>query len=377
MMKKIPLSLATMGGREMSYIKEAFDSNWIAPLGPNVDGFERDLGKYLTIDPERVVALGSGTAAIHLALIQIGVGPGDEVVCQSFTFAASANPIVYLGATPVLVDSEPDTWNISPELLEEAILDRRAATGHYPKAIIAADLYGMPCRMGEVREIAARYSIPVIEDSAEALGSNYGGKACGTLGDWGILSFNGNKIITTSGGGALVCPTGADAARTLFLATQARENRPYYHHETVGYNYRLSNVCAGIGRGQMEALPRFTERRRAIHSLYRKLLERVEGIKVMKNPEPRFDSNFWLTCITLEDKISPDALRLHLAGTGIEARLLWKPLHLQPVFAAAPAYVDGTAERLFDRGLCLPSGAGLSDGDIERVAKEIMVYVGR
>jgi dTDP-4-amino-4,6-dideoxygalactose transaminase len=302
------------------------------------------------------------------------------VICQSFTFAASAFPITYLGATPVLVDSEPDTWNISPALLEKAIIDRHAKTGRYPKAIIAVDLYGIPYKAREVGEIAARYAIPVVEDAAEALGSVYRGKKCGTLGDWGVLSFNGNKIITTSGGGALICPTTETAARTIFLATQAREDKPYYYHKTTGYNYRLSNVCAGIGRGQMEALPQFVARRRAIHALYRRLFEGVEGIEVKENPSAEFDSNFWLTCISLRGAsagsgddagITPDAIRRHLASKGIESRLLWRPLHLQPLFAAAPAYIDGTSERIFDHGLCLPSGAGLSDEDVERVVTEI------
>jgi dTDP-4-amino-4,6-dideoxygalactose transaminase len=366
-----------MGGRELDFVHEAFTGGWVAPLGPNVERFERDLAEYLGGD-RPVVALSSGTAALHLALAQIGVGWGDEVVCQSFTFAASANPIVYLGATPVFVDSEPSTWNMSPELLERAIEHRCATTGRPPKAIIAVDLYGMPCRMDEIRRVAARYNIPVVEDSAEALGSTLDGRHCGTLADWGVLSFNGNKIITTSGGGALVCPAAPQAARTLFLATQARENRPYYHHETIGYNYRLSNVCAGIGRGQMLALPRFVERRREIHSLYRALLADVEGIRVMDDPDSRFDSNFWLTCVTLEGeaakRTTPDALRLHLAEAGIEARLLWKPLHMQPVFATAPAYVDGTAQRIFEHGLCLPSGAGLTDNDIERVVHRIKTH---
>jgi dTDP-4-amino-4,6-dideoxygalactose transaminase len=356
-----------MGGREAKYVKEAFDTNWVAPLGPNVDGFERDLEKFL--GTAHVVALSSGTAALHLALIGLGVSQGDEVVCQSFTFAASAFPITYLGATPVLVDSEPDTWNISPALLEKAITDRHAKTGRLPRAIIAVDLYGMPYKAREVGEIAARYGIPVVEDAAEALGSVYRGQNCGTLGDWGVLSFNGNKIITTSGGGALVCPSAETAARTVFLATQAREDKPYYYHKTTGYNYRLSNICAGIGRGQMMALPEFVARRRAIHTLYHQLLKGVDGVEVKENPAARFDSNFWLTCVTLDR--DPDAIRRRLASAGIESRLLWRPLHLQPVFAAAPAYVDGTAEEIFAKGLCLPSGAGLTDQDVERVANEI------
>ncbi len=373
----IKLSLATMGGHEQEYVKEAFDTGWVVPLGPNVDGFETALAEYLG-GGRRVVALSSGTAAIHLALIELGVGAGDEVVCQSFTFAASANPIVYLGATPVLVDSEPGTWNISPVLLEEAIVDRKAKTGHYPVAIIAVHLYGMPARMEEICTIAARYGIPVIEDAAEALGSEYKGDKCGTLGDFGVLSFNGNKIITTSGGGALVCRTAGQAAHALFLATQARESRPYYHHETIGYNYRLSNVCAGIGRGQMRVLPRFVARRRRIHTLYSELFREVEEIEVMENPDAGFDSNFWLTCIALKGGkrgATPDKVRLHLASVDVEARLLWKPLHLQPVFSRTPAYIDGTSERVFAGGLCIPSGSSLTDGDVERVASEVIKIV--
>lgn len=366
-----------MGGREQEYVKQAFDSNWIAPLGPNVDGFEHDLETYLGGDV-RVVALSSGTAALHLAMIQLGVGPQDEVVCQSFTFAASANPIVYQGATPVFVDSEPDTWNISPDLLEKAILDRKKQTGRYPKAVVAVHLFGMPARMDEIAAVASRYGIPVIEDAAEALGSQYKGIRCGALGTFGILSFNGNKIITTSGGGALVCKSREDAGRTLFLATQAREKRPYYHHESIGYNYRLSNVCAGIGRGQMHALPRFLARRREIHALYTRLLEGVEGIRVMQNPGGEFDSNFWLTCLTVESEkpgVTADTLRCSLESANIESRLLWKPLHMQPVFAGCPAYTDGTSEAAFRRGLSLPSGPALTDADVERVAGSIMHFV--
>lgn len=378
--KRILLSLATMGGREREYVNEAFETNWVTPLGPNVDAFERALGSYLGGE-RHVVALASGTAAIHLALVELGVSPGDEVVCQSFTFAASANPIAYLGATPVMVDSEPDTWNISPELLERAIADRKAETGRLPKAIIAVHLYGMPAKMDEICAVASHYGIPVVEDAAEALGSKYGGRMCGTMGELGVLSFNGNKIITTSGGGALVCKTQEQAARAIFLATQARENRPYYHHETVGYNYRLSNVCAGIGRGQMLALPRFLARRREIHALYGRLFSDVPGIGVVENPGGKFDSNFWLTCITVDSASTGGAtaemLRLHLESAGIESRRLWKPLHMQPVFSAAPACVDGTSEWLFECGLCLPSGASLDDGDVERVADAVTEFVRR
>ncbi len=367
-----------MGGRERHFIEEAFDTGWVVPLGPNVDLFEKSLQEYLDTG-HRVVALSSGTAAIHLALKQLGVGRGDEVVCQSFTFAASAFPITYQCATPVFVDSEPDTWNLSPALLERAIVERKARTGRAPKAIIVVHLYGMPARMDEIADIAARHRIPIVEDAAEALGSEYGGRKCGTMGEFGVLSFNGNKVITTSGGGALVCRTPEQALQTIFLATQARENRPYYHHETVGYNYRLSNISAGIGRGQMEILPRLVARRREIHALYRRLFASTRGIRVMENPAPGFDSNFWLTCITLSGDLpaglSPESLRRHLEGAGIEARHLWKPLHLQPVFATAPAYTDGTSEGLFARGLCLPSGAGLTDDDVERVARRVMEMI--
>ena len=376
--ERILLSLATMDGRERHYIEEAFDTGWVVPLGPNVDQFEKALQNYLDTG-HRVVALSSGTAAIHLALNQLGVGRGDDVVCQSFTFAASAFPITYQCATPVLVDSEPGTWNMSPALLERAIVDRKARTGRLPKAIIVVHLYGMPARMDEIAAIASRYGIPIVEDAAEALGSEYRGRKCGTMGEFGILSFNGNKIITTSGGGALVCRTPEQALRTIFLATQARENRPYYHHETVGFNYRLSNISAGIGRGQMEILPRLLARRREIHALYRRHFAGVRGIRVMENPGPEFDSNFWLTCITLEGDLpaglTPEALRRHLETVSIETRQLWKPLHLQPVFASQPAYTDGTSEGLFARGLCLPSGAGLTDDDVERVAGHIAELV--
>lgn len=371
--QRIWLSLAKMSGREQEYIKTAFDTNWVVPLGPNVNGFEKDLKDYL--DPQcHVVALSSGTAALHLALIQLGIGRRDEVLCQSFTFAASANPIVYQGAIPVFVDSEPDTWNMSPELLERAIIDRMAKTGRYPKALILVHLYGMPAKIEEILEIASYYRIPVIEDAAEALGSEYKGRKCGTFGTFGVLSFNGNKIITTSGGGALVCNTAEQAARTLFLATQARENRPYYHHKMIGYNYRMSNICAGIGRGQMHALQYFLDRRREIHALYTKLLEGTETINVMQIPDKTFDSNYWLTCITVNHNprgVTADTIRRHLDAENIESRLLWKPLHMQPVFYSAPAYTDGTSEAIFSKGLCLPSSPSLTDNDIERVVNKL------
>jgi dTDP-4-amino-4,6-dideoxygalactose transaminase len=376
-LKRIWLSIAKMGGREQQYINEAFDRNWIAPLGPNVTGFEKDLENYLGQE-NHVVALNTGTAALHLAMIQLGVGPGDDVICQSFTFSASANPIVYQGATPVFVDSEPDTWNMSPELLEEAIMDRRIKNGKYPKAIVLVDLYGMPAKMDEILVIASRYNIPIIEDSAEALGSEYKGRKCGTFGEFGILSFNGNKIITTSGGGALVCKRAEQAQKAVFFATQARENKPYYHHETIGYNYRLSNICAGIGRGQMEVLPDHISRRREINTLYSKLLADVEGISVKQCQDNKFNSNYWLTCITINNKMiggTVNDIRLHLESANIESRLLWKPLHLQPVFDSYPAYTDGTSERLFYKGLCLPSSPVLTDKDIERVVTELKKYI--
>ena len=373
MRNRIYLSLAQMGGREQDFIREAFDTNWVVPLGPNVDAFERELADFIGQD-RHVVALSAGTAAIHLGLVQLGVGRDDEVICQSFTFSASANPIAYQGARPVFVDSEPDTWNLSPALLEEAILDRKAKTGRYPKAIIPVHLYGMPAKMDEIAAVAARYGIPLMEDAAEAIGSEYRGRKCGTFGEFGALSFNGNKMITTSGGGALVCRTAEEAQRTKFFATQARENRPYYYHEHIGYNYRLSNVSAGIGRGQMLVLDAHISRRRAIHALYTRLLGDLPGIEVKQNPAPEFDSNFWLTCITVDPArfgSTADEIRVHLERENIESRLLWRPMHMQPVFARCPAYTDGTSEAIFDRGLCLPSGSGLTDADIAAVTEEI------
>lgn len=377
MKQRIFLSLAHMGGREQEFIKEAFDTNWVVPLGPNVDAFEHDLAAYLGQE-RHVVALCAGTAAIHLGLVQLGVGCEDEVICQTFTFSASANPVVYQGATPIFVDSEPETWNMSPELLEEAIHDRKAKTGRYPKAIIPVHLYGMPAQMDRIGEVAAKYDIPVLEDAAEAIGSEYKGRKCGTFGEFGALSFNGNKMITTSGGGALVCRTAEQAHRTMFFATQARENRPYYYHEHIGYNYRMSNICAGIGRGQMLVLKDHVVRRRAIHALYTELLSDVQGIEVKQNPTPDYDSNFWLSCITVDPQqtgVTADEIRLHLDEVNIESRLLWRPMHMQPVFAKSPYYGSDVAERLFERGLCLPSGSILTDEQIERVATEIKSYL--
>jgi dTDP-4-amino-4,6-dideoxygalactose transaminase len=389
MLQKIYLSLAQMGGREQSFIQEAFDTNWVVPLGPNVNDFEKDLSNYIGQN-RYVVALSAGTAAVHLGLLLLGVGAGDEVICQSFTFAASANPVTYLGATPVFVDSESDTWNISPQLLEKAIVDRKVVTGKYPKAIIPVHLYGSPAKMDEIMVVAAKYQIPVLEDAAEALGSEYHGQKCGTFGEFACLSFNGNKIITTSGGGALVCSTEEEAKRTKFYATQAREDRPYYHHEHIGYNYRMSNICAGIGRGQMLVLPEFVERRRAIHELYQKLFEGVKGITVKNAPEdtyidkdgyekPLYRPNYWLTCISIDpvqtNGKTADDIRIYLDIQNIESRLFWKPMHLQPVYANNPFYGDGTSEGIFNTGLCLPSGAGLKDEDIERVVDEIKQFV--
>ena len=383
MKDRIWLSLAHMRGREQEFIQEAFDTNWVVPLGPNVNAFEQSLRDFLVGNGEvqienenrRVVALSAGTAALHLGLILLGVQPGDEVICQSFTFAASANPIAYLEAIPVFVDSERETWNMNPVLLEKAIKDRLEKTGKLPKAIIPVHLYGMPAKMDEVMKVANRYGIPVLEDSAEALGSEYKGKKCGTFGEYGVLSFNGNKMITTSGGGALICPNEEKAKRALFYATQAREQAPHYQHEKIGYNYRMSNICAGIGRGQMFVLDEHVARRREIHDLYVKLLAGVKGVKVMCQPERKgFNSNYWLTCITVEPEeagFTREDVRLALDEDNIESRPLWKPMHLQPVFKNAPFYGNGTSERLFEIGLCLPSGPMLTDQDIERVVNVI------
>ena len=385
MNKRIYLSLAHMGGREQDFIKEAFDTNWVVPLGPNVDAFEQSLRDYLSIgngqltmdnyltDKERhVVALSAGTAALHLGLILLGVKPGDEVICQSFTFAASANPISYLEAKPVFVDSEADTWNMDPVLLEEAIKDRMRKTGKLPKAIIPVHLYGMPAKMDRICEIARRYDIPVLEDAAEALGSELNGERCGTFGELAALSFNGNKMITTSGGGALICRTEEEAKMTKFYATQARDNAPHYQHTHIGYNYRMSNICAGIGRGQMFVLDEHISRRRAIHKLYTELLADVEGVTVMQNPSEEYNSNFWLSCILIDPEkagMTREDIRLKLDAENIESRPLWKPMHLQPIFVDAPFYGNGTSEHLFDIGLCLPSGPTLTDDDIRTVVE--------
>ncbi len=371
--KRILLCLAHMSGNEQQYIKEAFDTNWVVPLGPNVNAFEADLEQFLG-EEKHVAALSAGTAAIHLGLVLLGVGKGDEVVCQSFTFSASANPVVYQGATPVFVDSEPGSWNMSPELLDEAIRDRIAKTGRKPKAIVAVHLYGMPAQLDEILAVAARYDIPVLEDAAEALGSTYGGRQCGTFGAYGALSFNGNKMITTSGGGAIVCPTEEAKQRATFFATQAREPFPYYQHEHIGYNYRMSNICAGIGRGQMTVLSDHIAHHRHVAALYKDLLADVDGITLHTNPTEKQQSNYWLNTVTIDAAkcgTDCDTLRQRLDPKGIETRLLWKPLHLQPVFSGCAAYVNGVSEGLFAQGLCLPSGPMVSDEDVEYIVNEI------
>lgn len=369
---KIWLSSPHMGGNERKYVTEAFDTNWIAPLGPNVNGLEEDISRYLGDNPiSHVAALSSGTAAIHLGLIVLGVQPGDEVICQSMTFSASANPIAYLGATPVFVDSETDTWNMSPVFLEEAIKDR-LAKGKKPKAIIPVHLYGMPAKMDEIMQIAQQYEIPVLEDAAEALGSSLNGKMCGTFGVIAALSFNGNKIITTSGGGALVSKESAVAEKTRFLSTQARDTAPHYQHSHIGYNYRMSNICAGIGRGQMEVLPERILQRRANFEWYKKAFEGINAIQFVEEPEGYY-SNRWLTTVLVNhDNISRESIRLALEAKNIESRPLWKPMHVQPVFNGTPFYGDGSAEKLFRDGLCLPSGSNLTEQERQRVADEVV-----
>lgn len=366
---KIWLSSPHMGGNELNYVHEAFDTNWVAPLGPNVTGFEQDLENYLDQNIH-VSALSSGTAALHLALILLGVKRDDEVICQSMTFSASANPIVYQGAKPIFIDSEPETWNLCPIALEEAIKDR-IAKGKKPKAIIAVHLYGMPCKVDEIQKIATTYQIPIVEDSAEALGSTYKGRKCGTFGAISILSFNGNKIITTSGGGALVTKTIEEKNKAVFLSTQARDNAPHYQHSEIGYNYRMSNICAGIGRGQMEVLQDHVELRRKMHGFYSELLKNKEGVTVFSEPNSHYHSNHWLSCIVIDPKqkngYTREQLRLQLEKENIESRPLWKPMHLQPIFADCPYYGGTVAEQLFENGLCLPSGSNLSDDDRNRI----------
>ncbi|HEY1033130.1 MAG TPA: aminotransferase class I/II-fold pyridoxal phosphate-dependent enzyme [Flavipsychrobacter sp.] len=372
MKPKIWLSSPHMGGTELNYIHEAFDTNWVAPLGPNVDNFEKDITAFLKEDVH-AAALSAGTAAIHLALILAGVQPGDEVICQSMTFSASANPIAYLSAVPVFVDSEADTWNMSPQWLEAAIKDR-INKGKTPKAIIPVHLYGMPAKMQEIMAIAAHYNIPVIEDAAEALGSHIDGKMCGTYGTMSILSFNGNKIITTSGGGALVAHDAAIVAKARFLATQARDAAPHYEHTHIGYNYRMSNICAGIGRGQMDVLNKRIEQRRTVYQQYYNKLKNIKGITLLDEPAGCF-SNRWLSTILIDPTetggITRETLRLALDKENIESRPLWKPMHMQPVFKDSPFYGDGTSEKLFENGLCLPSGSNLTAEDMQRIFEVI------
>ena len=408
MEKRIYLCLAHMSGKEQQFIQEAFDTNWVVPLGPNVNGFEDDLKKFVGQGKE-IVALSAGTAAIHLALIACGVQAGDEVICQSFTFCASANPVTYLGATPVFVDSEADSWNMDPALLEQAILDRKAKTGKYPKVIIPVALYGMPYRIEEIMAIANKYNIPVIEDAAEGMGSRWKGQVLGTFGEYGVLSFNGNKMITTSGGGALICKDTAVKQHIMWYATQAREAYPYYQHEAIGYNYRLSNICAGIGRGQMTILDEHIAHHQHIAQLYRDAFAQIDGITFHDAPSADYDSNFWLCTAVLDEGLhikgeesayaeaiqgavggaagvvhgggsvhtdcepnrNVEALRIYLDKAGIESRPLWKPMHKQPVFKNSPAYTNGTAEAIFHRGICLPSGPMVTDDDVNYIIRTI------
>lgn len=385
----IKLSIPHLAGKEQEYVDEAISSTWIVPLGPFVNEFEHRLDNFL--NKGHAVALSAGTAAIHLGLEMAGVRAGDEVICQSMTFAASCNPIVYLGAKPVFVDSEIDTWNLDPDLLENVIEDRLRITGKLPAAIVVVHLYGMPAKMNRIKEIAMRYAIPIVEDAAEALGSEFNGQKCGTIGDFGALSFNGNKIITTSGGGALICQTEDQANRVRFLATQAREDRPYYYHTVIGYNYRLSNISAAIGCAQIEELEDRVERRRHIHSLYQQGLGGIDGVTVHNNPSSEFNSNFWLSTILIDyPKIGKtlEEVRQILMKEGIETRLLWRPMHMQPVYQDSPYYSKschglpsgqnrktGVGEWLFDRGLCLPSGSSLTDEDITVVINTLKKYL--
>ena len=373
MNSKIWLSSPHMGGNEIKYIQEAFAENWVAPLGPNVDAFEKELEAFLNEDVH-VAALSAGTAALHLALIILGVKNNDEVLCQSMTFSASANPITYVGAKPVFIDSETDTWNMCPIALEEAIKDR-ISQGKNPKAIIVVHLYGMPAKMDEISEISKRYNVPLIEDAAEALGSSYKGRACGTFGEMSILSFNGNKIITTSGGGALVCKTPQQKNKAVFLSTQARDNAPHYQHSEIGFNYRMSNICAGIGRGQMEVLKNHVDLRRENHNFYRDLFEDFDGITLLSEPSADFFSNHWLSAIIVDENLagfSRETLRLTLLEDKIESRPLWKPMHLQPVFSEALYYGKDVSERLFNNGLCLPSGSNLTAEERDRIRTSVL-----
>lgn len=370
--KHIYLCLARMSdsGLEKKYVEEAFNTHWVAPLGPNVDAFEKDLEAFIGAD-RHIAALSSCTAAIHLALLMLGVGNDDEVLCQSLSFCASTNPVTYCGAKPVFVDSDPETWNMSPELLEEAIKDRMAKTGRKPKAIVVVDLYGMPAKWEEIEGIARRYEIPVIEDAANALGSNYNGIPCGNFGQLATLSFNGNKIITTSGGGAIICKDEETKRRAIFLATQAKEPYLHYEHNVIGFNYRLSNICAGIGRGQMTVLDKHVKHHQHVHEIYTSLFAPVDEISVHDNPSKEFDSNFWLTTITFNKELDVEALCKRLAPAGIEARPLWKPMHKQPVYKDAPAYVNGVSEALFKVGMCLPSGPYVTDEDVKYIVETI------
>ncbi|MDD7632931.1 MAG: aminotransferase class I/II-fold pyridoxal phosphate-dependent enzyme [Parabacteroides sp.] len=410
--KTIYLCLAHMSetGAEQAYVKEAFDTNWVVPLGPNVNAFENELEKFVNVDPDQpahqVVALSAGTAAVHLALKACGVGPGDEVCVQSFTFCASSHPITYLGATPVFIDSEPSTWNMDPELLEEAILDRKAKTGNYPKAIVPVALYGMPYDCERIMAVARKYGIPVIEDAAEGFGSKFAGRVLGTFGKFGVLSFNGNKMITTSGGGALICEDAESKNNIMWLATQARDAYPYYQHSEIGYNYRMSNICAGIGRGQMTVAQQHIDHHKHVQALYEELLRDVKGITIHKQPaDPRYDSNFWLCTATLDPDVrivgqeqaykeviktavggaagvihmvdSPttdcqpnenvEALRVFMLNKRVECRPVWKPMHKQPIYAKAPAYVNGVSESIFQVGVCLPAGPMVTDEDVRYI----------
>ena len=372
---KIWLSSPHMGGSEQDFINEAFDANWIAPLGPNVNGFEEDLKAYLKTD-RQVAALSSGTAAIHLALVQLGIGKDDEVICQSFTFCGSINPIIYQGATPILVDSEPTTWNICPQALEDAIKDR-ISKGKKPKAIIAVHLYGMPYQVDEVHEVAKRYEIPVVEDAAESLGSTYKSKNCGTFGEFAALSFNGNKIITTSGGGALVCKDQEIKNKTVFYATQARDDAPHYEHTHIGFNYRMSNIVAGIGRGQMQVLDNHVALRRDMHHFYQNLFKEIDTVEVFTEQSKDVFSNHWLSAIIVhkEAKFTREDLREFLLEDNIESRPLWKPMHLQPVFKDCEFYGGTVAENLFEKGLCLPSGSNLTEDEKNRIETKIKTFL--
>lgn len=373
---KIWLSSPHMGGSEQKFVNEAFETNWVAPLGPNVTGFEKDLEKYIGQD-SHVAALSSGTGALHLGLILLGVKAGDEVICQSMTFSASANPIMYLGATPIFIDSESETWNICPVALEEAIIDR-ISKGKKPKAIIGVHLYGMPFKVDEIKAIAHKYEIPILEDAAEALGSTYKGQKCGTFGDIGVLSFNGNKIITTSGGGALVTKNADIKEKTVFLATQARDQAPHYQHSHVGYNYRMSNICAGIGRGQMQVLDKHVNLRREMHGFYSDFFRSIDGIAVFSEPNSDFHSNHWLSAIIIDPEKTAGktctALRLALESVNIESRPLWKPMHLQPIFKQYPYYGGKVSEKLFDNGLCLPSGSNTSLEEKSRILSQLQLF---